>query len=70
VVLAEFEEDAIAGADEFDRASATLAEADACGDPDRLPVRVRVLGGARAGCDVDAPRADPRPSDTAATAST
>jgi hypothetical protein len=46
--LAWLEEDAVAGADDLGRAAASLAEADAFGDPDRLAVRVRVPGGARA----------------------
>src|ERR687888_2669173 len=42
VVLAWLEEDAVAGADHLDRTAAPLREADALGDPDRLPVRMRV----------------------------
>ena len=39
---------------------APLAEADAFEDVDRLAVRMRVPGGARAGREVDAARAEPR----------
>ena len=53
VVLAGLEEDAVAGADDLDRAALALAEADALGDEDRLAVRVRVPGGSRAGREVD-----------------
>src|SRR3954464_10549770 len=53
VVLARLEEDTVAGADLLDRAALALAEADALGDEDRLAVRVRVPGGARAGREVD-----------------
>src|SRR4051812_6564995 len=52
VVLARLEEDAVAGADVFDRAAFALAQADALGDEDRLAVRVGVPGGARAGREV------------------
>src|SRR3954468_9996807 len=52
VVLAGLEEHAVARADDLDRAALALAEADALGDEDRLPVWVRVPGGARAGCEV------------------
>src|SRR5215218_2324931 len=48
VVLAGLEEHAIAGPDLFDRAAFALAEADALSDEDRLAVRVRVPGSARA----------------------
>src|SRR5436309_2815521 len=60
VLLARLEEDAIAGADHFDRPAAPLAEADALGDPDRLAVRVRVPRGARARREMDAARAKAR----------
>src|SRR6266511_3810989 len=60
VVLARFEEDAVAGADHLDGAALALAEADALGHPDRLSVRVRVPGGARRRGEVDAGRAHPR----------
>src|SRR5436190_14861146 len=60
VVLARLEEDAIAGPDQLDRAALALAEPDALGDPDRLAVRMRVPGGARARRDVNAGRAHPR----------
>src|SRR5690348_14074141 len=49
VLLARLEEDAVSRPDHLDRAAATLAVADALGDPDRLAVRMRVPGGARAG---------------------
>src|SRR3954465_2774253 len=52
VVLAGLEEDAVAGADLFDRAAFALAEADTLGDEDRLSVRVGGPGGARAGREV------------------
>jgi hypothetical protein len=38
VMLARLEEDAVAGADDLDGTAAALAEPDALGDPDRLPV--------------------------------
>jgi hypothetical protein len=57
VLLAGFEEDAVAGADRLDRTAAHLAEADAFEDLDRLAVRVRVPGGASAGRELDAVRA-------------
>jgi hypothetical protein len=53
-------EDAVAGADDLDGAAFVLAEADAFGDPDRLAVRMRVPGGAGAGCEVHARGADRR----------
>src|SRR4051812_10671299 len=52
VVLAGLEEDAVAGADLFNRAAFALAAADALGDVDRLAVRVGVPGGARTGREV------------------
>jgi hypothetical protein len=58
VVLARLEEDAVAGPDHLDRAARALAEADTLGDPDRLAMRVRVPGGARAGREVDGGGAD------------
>jgi hypothetical protein len=42
VVLAGLEEDAVAGADDLDRAALALAEADALGDEDVPTQRVRV----------------------------
>ena len=48
VVLAGFEEDAVAGADHLDRTALALAQADALGDVDRLTVGVGVPGGAGA----------------------
>src|SRR3954454_18642719 len=53
VVLTGLEEDAVAGADHLDLAALALAEADAFGEPDRLAMRLRVPGGARARCEVD-----------------
>ena len=53
VVLAGLEVDAVAGADDLDRAAAALAEADALGDVDGLTERMRVPGGTRAGGEVD-----------------
>src|SRR5690242_2958190 len=52
VLLAGFEEDAVAGPDDLDRAAVALAAADALGDEDRLAVRVRVPRGAGAGREV------------------
>ena len=49
VVLAGLEEHTVAGADDLDGAAFALAEADPLGDVDRLPERVGVPGGARAG---------------------
>jgi hypothetical protein len=42
VVLSGLEEDAIAGADDLDRATFALTETDTLGDEDRLAVRMRV----------------------------
>jgi hypothetical protein len=53
VVLARFEEDAVAGTDDLDGPAFALTEADPLGDEDRLAVRVGVPGGARAGREVD-----------------
>jgi hypothetical protein len=50
----DWEEDAVAGADDLDRAVLALAQADAFGDEDRLAVRVGVPGGAGAGGEVHA----------------
>src|SRR5262249_993036 len=58
VVLARFEEDAVARADDLDRAATPLAEAYAFEYPDRLAVRMRVPSRARAGREVDARRSD------------
>src|ERR1044072_7604740 len=58
VSLPGLEEDAVARADHLDRAALALAEADAFGDPDRLPARMRVPGRPRAGREVDARSAD------------
>src|SRR3954466_4263659 len=52
VVLAGLEEDAVAGVDCLDRAGFALTEPDALGDEDRLAVRMRVPGRARAGREV------------------
>jgi hypothetical protein len=49
MVFIRLEQDAVAGPDYLDRTAFALAEADALGDPDRLPVRVRMPGVARAG---------------------
>jgi hypothetical protein len=48
VVLAGLEEHAVARPDLLDRPALALAQADALGDEDRLAVRVRVPGRARA----------------------
>jgi hypothetical protein len=48
MLLARLEEDAISRPDDLDRAAATLAEADALQDEDRLAVRMRVPRRARA----------------------
>src|SRR5919109_4767274 len=53
-VLAGLEEHAVAGPDLLDRTAFAPAEADALGDEDRLPVRVDLPGGARAGREVHA----------------
>src|SRR3977135_4019518 len=60
VVLAGLEEYTVARADYLDRATATLRQADALGDEDRLTVGVGVPCGSRAGREVDAARAQPR----------
>src|SRR3954469_8758120 len=60
VVLARLEEDAVAGADDLDRTVLALAEADALGDPDRLPARMGVPGGARPGREMHRCGADRR----------
>src|SRR5205085_3078706 len=52
VVLAGLEEDAVAGADDLDRAAFALAESGTLGDEDRLAVRVGVPGGSGAGGEV------------------
>jgi hypothetical protein len=56
VVLARLEEDTVAGADHFDRATAPPAKTDALRHPDRLAVRVGVPVRASAGREVDAAR--------------
>src|SRR6476469_3357522 len=48
------------GRTHLDRAAAALAQADALEHPDRLAVRMRVPGSARAGCEVDAARVHTR----------
>jgi hypothetical protein len=53
VVLAGFEEDAVARADGLDLPALAPAAAHTLGDEDRLPVRVGVPGGARARGEVD-----------------
>ena len=60
VVFAGLEEDAVAGADDLDRPTAALAQADPLGHPDRLAVRVGVPGRAGARREVDAARVQPR----------
>src|SRR5579864_8193362 len=60
VVLTRLEEDTVPGPDHLDRATLTLAKADTFGDPDRLPMRMRVPGSARAGREVDARCSDAR----------
>jgi hypothetical protein len=52
VVLAGLEEDAVAGADDFDRPACALAESGALGDVDGLAVWVGVPGGPGAGGEV------------------
>src|SRR5439155_7734526 len=52
VVLTGREVDAIAGADDLDRTAIALAETDAFGHEERLPERVRVPCGPRAGREV------------------
>ena len=49
VILSWFEEDAIAGPDDLDRAAAALAATDSLQDVDRLAVGVRVPGRSGAG---------------------
>src|SRR5215218_5571783 len=60
VVLARLEEDAVAGADDLDRAALALAQADALRHPERLAEGVGVPGGAGAWREVDAVGADAR----------
>ena len=69
VLFARLEEDAIAGADDLDRAAAPLREAEALEHEDRLAVRMRVPGGARARREVDAACAQARGPAGAATVS-
>src|SRR5215217_5330971 len=52
VVLQGLEEHAIAGPKHLDRPALALAQADALGDEDRLPMRMRVPGGPGAGREV------------------
>ena len=52
VVLARFEEDAVSRLEDLDGPASALGAADALEDVDRLAVRVRVPGGARAGREV------------------
>jgi hypothetical protein len=70
VVFARLEDDAVARPDQLDAAAFPLAETDAFGDPDRLPVRMGVPGSARIGVKwtLAAPIRDP--SDGAAMVST
>ena len=60
VFLVGFEQDAVAGADDLDRAAAALAQADALGDKDGLSERVGVPRGPRARGKVDAARLQAR----------
>src|SRR5439155_9357749 len=60
VLLARLEEDTVAGPDHLDRPAPTLRVTDSFRDEDRLPVRMRVPGRARAGREVHAARAEPR----------
>src|SRR5581483_9846256 len=60
VLLAGLEVDAVAGADQLDRPAAALAAPDALGDVDRLPERMGVPGGPRAGREVHARGLQPR----------
>ena len=53
VILAGLEEDAVAGADDLDRAAAALAAADALGDVDGLAEGMGVPRGPGAGREVD-----------------
>ncbi|MGH3602229.1 MAG: hypothetical protein ACRDQH_18445 [Pseudonocardiaceae bacterium] len=53
VVLTGLEEDAVAGADHLDGSAFVLAQTNALGDVDRLPVRVGVPRGAGARGEVD-----------------
>src|SRR3954454_10410632 len=53
VVLAGLEIDAVARADDLDRAALSLAQPHSLGDEDRLPEGVGVPGGAGAGGEVD-----------------
>lgn len=58
-LLAGFEEDAVAWADDLDGSTAALAQADALGDEDSLAKRVAVPVSAGAGHEVDEVRRDP-----------
>src|SRR5215218_8756921 len=60
VVLARLEVDAVAGADDLDRAALALTEPDALRDEDRLAVRVRVPCGPGAGSEADVRRRERR----------
>src|SRR3954464_4148761 len=60
VFLVGFEQDAVAGADDFDGSAAALAQADAFGDEDGLAEWVAVPVGSGAGHEVDQVRGDPR----------
>ena len=70
VVLAGFEEHPVTGSDDLDCAALALAQADALGDEDRLPVRVGVPRGPRAGVKCTSAAATVAPAAGAATAST
>jgi hypothetical protein len=60
VLFARLEEDPVARANDLDLPAASLCEADALGDIDRLTVRVRVPRRACPGCEVDAVSAHAR----------
>src|SRR4051794_19334557 len=60
VFLVGFEQDAVAGVDDFDGPAAALAQADAFGDEDGLAEGVAVPVGSGAGHEVDQVRGDPR----------
>src|SRR5579884_524406 len=60
VVFAGFKEDAVAGADDLNRAAFPLAETDSLGDVDGLSVWVGVPGGPGARGEVDVGRGERR----------
>ena len=69
VLLIGLEQDAIATPDDFDRAAAALAQADAFGDEDGLTQRVAVPVSAGTGHEAQQGRGDPDGAGAAATAS-